>query len=566
MHLKKLRQLLFLALMIQSFAVTSITAQCISGLKISTRTGATQLDRCPQQINNPDIIRFTTGHPPTPVGYLVTNEENTIIRYSASSNLDMSGLGTGTFRVWAFSYAGSIQVEAGQNANEARLGSICGRLTENYVTVRNFGDGDCFSIQVLHNNNGESKVINAGEGLEHIGGVARFKRKLDGLRSVAFVNGWYSILLSSGDHFVESPEFSANLSLSEDERFYDAIALQRFGYDAIGLGNHDFDFGPDILERFIRDFGNENVPPFVSTNVDFSAEPGLQALVEENRITKSKIIFRGDEPMGVIGLTTPALSDLSNPGNVTVNNALAEIVQLEVEAFEAQGINKIILISHLQSLEEELALAESLSGVDIIIAGGSEDLLTNDPSVALEDMEVKGPYPLKAKDRDDKDVLLVTTPGKYRYVGQLAITFFPYGEIALIDDSSGPVLIDNEEENAELLELVTNPVRAFVEGLGGNLIAAPAMDEPSNPGFQTQVYPNPINEELNINYHLVKDGQVTIRLTNTLGRQVTTAFTGQQAAGHYAMTLHLAHLPQGTYFLTIQDDSGVETLTLVKRG
>ena len=431
MNLRFLFNSFVFILTIALLGTTDAYGQCISGLKIETRTGQTELNRCPEQISSPDVVRFTTGSAPTPVAYLLTDEENNVIRVSTSSNFNLTGLGAGTFRVWGFSYAGSILVEEGQNAAEVSLGALCGELTENFVTIRNYEEGECFSIQVLHNNDGESQLINAGGDFENIGGVARFKRELDGLRSVAFLNDWYSILLSSGDNFLPGPEFNANLSLPDDQPFYDAVALQRFGYDAICLGNHDFDFGPDILERFIRDFGTENVPPFLSANLDFSAEPGLQALVDEDRIKASTTVFRGDEPIGVIGLTTPNLPFIASPRNVEVSDALTEIVQGEVNAFIENGINKIILISHLQSIEEEIELAGTLKGVDIIIAGGGDELLTNDPSIAIDGQEVFGEYPLKAEDADGNEVLVVTTPGEYRYVGQLVVTFDPLGNIVI---------------------------------------------------------------------------------------------------------------------------------------
>jgi 2',3'-cyclic-nucleotide 2'-phosphodiesterase (5'-nucleotidase family) len=113
-------------------------------------------------------------------------------------------------------------------------------------------------LTILHNNDGESQLVNAGPGLEDFGGAARFARvvrqqRLDGrsngcseLADPAAV-GHATVLLSSGDNFLAGPEFEA--SRQKGVPFYDSILLTRLRYDAIAIGNHEFDFGPDLLAR-----------------------------------------------------------------------------------------------------------------------------------------------------------------------------------------------------------------------------------------------------------------------------------------------------------------------------
>ncbi|MFP3345309.1 bifunctional metallophosphatase/5'-nucleotidase, partial [Halomonas sp. SIMBA_159] len=69
------------------------------------------------------------------------------------------------------------------------------------------------------------------------------------------------------------------------------------------------------------------------------------------------------EEIGVVGATTPALASISSPGDVGVLpedstniEALADLIQEEVDTLTEQGINKIILSSHFQQLaiEEEV--------------------------------------------------------------------------------------------------------------------------------------------------------------------------------------------------------------------
>src|SRR3546814_8911064 len=56
------------------------------------------------------------------------------------------------------------------------------------------------------------------------------------------------VMLSSGDNFLAGQSFAASQETGE---YYDVRLLERIGYGAIALGNHDFDFGPDVLAEFI---------------------------------------------------------------------------------------------------------------------------------------------------------------------------------------------------------------------------------------------------------------------------------------------------------------------------
>jgi len=118
-----------------------------------------------------------------------------------------------------------------------------------------------FWLTVLHNNEGESDLVNLGAGLEDFGGVARFKTVVDNLMSKATKGPRPDdqrggkrgvIMLSSGDNISAGPVF--NVSQDRGVPYYDTIALDLIGYDAVTIGNHDFDFGPDVLADFIEGY------------------------------------------------------------------------------------------------------------------------------------------------------------------------------------------------------------------------------------------------------------------------------------------------------------------------
>ena len=277
------------------------------------------------------------------------------------------------------------------------------------------------------------------------------------------------IMVSSDDNFLAGPEFTAGL---RTWTYYDALAMDLIGYDAIALGNHDFDFGPEVLAEFIKQV-SESDAPFLGSNLDFSGEPGLQALFDEGRIAASVVVQKNGVRIGIIGATTPNLRSISSPRNVRIISDVAAEVQAEVDRLEAAGVNKIVLISHLQDVDVEIALVGQIDGVDVVVAGGGDDLLANEDDLLIPgEEEPFGPYPMIAKDMDGTDVPVVTTSGQYGYLGKLVVTFDGDGNLIDIDEeASGPIRIaggdnpDAVQPHPDVQTRVVDPVARFIEDL-----------------------------------------------------------------------------------------------------
>ncbi len=140
-----------------------------------------------------------------------------------------------------------------------------------------------------------------------------------------------SILLDGGD------QFQGSLYYTYYKGAVAAEMMNMMGYDGMTVGNHEFDDGPEVLRGFMDslDF------PILMSNADVSAEPLLAGVLQ-----KSTVIERGGEKIGLIGLTPQDTDELASPGpNVNFIDP-ATAVQGEVDKLTAEGVNKIIVLSH----------------------------------------------------------------------------------------------------------------------------------------------------------------------------------------------------------------------------
>lgn len=385
-----------------------------------------------------------------------------------------------------------------------------------------------FQLTLLHNNDGESQLLGAPADASY-GGVARFATVVDQLRAQARVRPPVApdqprrsgvLMLSSGDNFLAGPQFQA--SLDKGVPFYDSTAMRLIGYDASAVGNHEFDFGPDVLADFIEGFQGET--PFVSANLDVSAEPALAALADMDILVSRTTVRTQGERIGIVGATTPELASISSPRDVEVLQDVRGLVQRQVNLLTRQRVNKIVLISHLQSIDEDRELLTGLRNIDVAIAGGGDELLANEGDLLVPgdtisiDPESGLPrgYPIYAPDANGVQVPVVTTAGDYKYVGRLVVDFDQRGNVVGVDEVSGPVRVSGVAPDAvapdpEIQEQVVDPVAEYVAELEQDVIAQSevALEGRRDPGVRT--------EETNLG-NLVADALL---------------YTGEQEAGNF---------------------------------
>lgn len=278
-----------------------------------------------------------------------------------------------------------------------------------------------FELALLHSS---TVVDNHLIGNDGIGGTAREATVINQTRE-AYPN---TLLFDMGDRFI-NPFFYAR----------NAEIMNELGYNAMTMGNHEFNGGNVGLLNFLEaaDF------PLLAANIDFSASPILQG-----RILPYTIIELNGEQIGVIGLAEEDTPALSSPGPelIFLEDEVA-VTQAYVNELTALGVNKILLLAHREA-QENVVLASSLDGVDVILGGSDDVLLSN------TNEEAAFPYPIETRGLNAAPVLVVQTPERNRYLGQLIVSF---DEAGLLTHWEGDnVLLDNTiEENADFAAMLT---------------------------------------------------------------------------------------------------------------
>jgi predicted extracellular nuclease/2',3'-cyclic-nucleotide 2'-phosphodiesterase (5'-nucleotidase family) len=345
-----------------------------------------------------------------------------------------------------------------------------------------------YTLQILHSSDMEA-------GLAALQDAPRFAAVVDFLEDTQT----NSILLSGGDNFLPGPFFNAsgdptvgtavlggagNASIGRG----DIAIMNRIGFEASAVGNHEFDLGTRELRNQFFPSGTwpGGLFPYLSSNVNYANEPdlstrlspgGLEANTIQGRFAPSAIITENGERIGIVGLTTPEIISISSPGPnlvVTPGNGtynlpvLAQVVNQTVDALEAVGVNKVVLLSHLQQFNNEVNLAPLLSGVDVIIAAGSNTISADATDYLRPGDSIKAAYPVVRTNLDGNSTVIVSTDGGWRYVGRMVVTFDAAGNIdpASIDPNvSGAFATDDQG----LVNLGLDPATALASGKGASV-------------------------------------------------------------------------------------------------
>jgi 2',3'-cyclic-nucleotide 2'-phosphodiesterase / 3'-nucleotidase / 5'-nucleotidase len=341
---------------------------------------------------------------------------------------------------------------------------------------------DVFTLTVMHTND-----IHAN--------LKDMPRTITKVKEIRAANA-NSLLLHAGDQFTGTLYFNEFLGAA------DLAILKLMGIDAMTFGNHEFDLGSSSEgHQKLVDFIKGANFPFVSANVNFSKDAkfegiyndSIESAIENGKIYNGIVKNFNGEKVGIFGLTTEETADISSPGSIEFENYIAE-AEKAVAALEAQGVNKIIALTHIgyddnAAIDNDMVLAKAVEGIDIIVGGHSHTTLAK-PVVVAEDAT---------------PTLIVQTGNSNGNLGELNVVFSKNGVITKHDGKL--IAIDSKIAADQEAVDVLAPFKAEVDKISNEEIGVNAPKALENPRANADDQPS-VRKNETILGNLITDGML----------------------------------------------------------
>jgi 5'-nucleotidase len=278
------------------------------------------------------------------------------------------------------------------------------------ITVHGAGP-EVYTLRIVHTNDHHARIEPVVGGTPPApvhGGVARRKPMIDAIRS----EGGNQVLLDAGDVFQGTLYFNQYRGQADLE-FYNALQ-----YDGVAIGNHEFDIGQQALADFIKRASF----PVLSANISTDASSPLNGLIKPYIVK-----WVGEQPIGIIGLTTEETAVLSNPGPGVSFTSAVEAMRGSVAALRSEGVTKIIALTHIGVFADR-DLARQVDGISVIIGGHTHTPMG--PMVTPAD--TSRPYPEVIASPSGKPVIVAQDWEWGRWLGDLTIGFDSDGNVTSV--------------------------------------------------------------------------------------------------------------------------------------
>jgi 2',3'-cyclic-nucleotide 2'-phosphodiesterase (5'-nucleotidase family) len=279
-----------------------------------------------------------------------------------------------------------------------------------------FNNNICFAIE----SNNEVSQLNFWYINDTHGELIKYGKIVTALNKILKSDN--TIISASGDMYIK------NIKINNAMTKLMNIA----NVDILALGNHEFDNGSSSLAKQL----NKAKFKTIVSNMEIPQTNPLNKLKEEDKLFSTYIIEKNGQKYGIIGAAPIdvdlGLFDKKDKVNVLPPKETIEALNKEVEELEKQGINKIILISHLGYFNEggDLNIAKNTAGIDIIL-GGHTHLEIN--GVQTKDKD-KTHLTNLVQSKRNEPVIIVQTSGMANKLGSLSVEFNQNG--VLLTDSN----------------------------------------------------------------------------------------------------------------------------------
>lgn len=224
----------------------------------------------------------------------------------------------------------------------------------------------------------------------------------------------------------------------------DAALMNIVCFDAFTLGNHEFDKGDTALHNWLALLNSGACQtPVLSANVQFGSHSALHPDRASHKVQPYTVVERDGQKIGIVGLTVSGKTKSgSSPDPDTTFDDETVAAQRTIDALRHQGINKIILLTHIGYSSDKQLLAE-LSGVDVVIGGDSHSLLGPDTLATYGVGSPIGPYPTMLTNLDGDHVCLAQAWEYAQIMGELHVTFDKSGRVTSCTGTPHVLIGDN---------------------------------------------------------------------------------------------------------------------------
>lgn len=326
-------------------------------------------------------------------------------------------------------------------------------------------DDETFSLRILHINDHHSRLAPDSGGELTIEGEAvnlsfgGFPAVTRALRELA--DGAPNLLtLHAGDAITGDLYFT----LFHGEA--DADLMNTVCFDAFAVGNHEFDAGDIGLAKFLDFLWKSpetcRTPALAANVVPTVGESPLAPQAQHDYLQPWVVLERGGRRIGIIGIDIAGKTQASSspdPGTRFLDEA--ETAQRKIDALAAEGIEHIVLLTHV-GYRNDLELARSLRGVDVIVGADSHSLLGEGFSEL--GLSPEGPYPTRLYNADGDPVCVVQAWQYTWVVGQLDVAFDAQGRVQSCEGQP-QLLVGSDLRRADtpLAGAERNRVEAIIE-------------------------------------------------------------------------------------------------------
>lgn len=217
----------------------------------------------------------------------------------------------------------------------------------------------------------------------------------------------------------------------------DAAMMNQVCFDVFAPGNHEFDAGDAGLARFLDEL---NSSACKTATLAANVNPHSGSAIADGYLDDYKVMDFDGEKVAFVGIDIAGKTKNSSfPDEGTTFADETETAQSVINTLKADGINKIVLVTHYQ-YTNDLKLAQALSGVDVIVGGDSHSLL-GDESFAALGLTTVGDYPSQVNNLDGEPVCVVQAWEYGHMLGRLEVRFDEQG---IIESCAGTPVIPME--------------------------------------------------------------------------------------------------------------------------